>query len=113
MAEATRTEKPGGTYLHTWVLTTADPTGDWVEHPGAPDKTFQATGAFGGGTLKWQGSLDGGTTAFDLHDPTNVTIGLTAAGGGAILENPLLIRPSLTGSTAATVNAYLFSRSAR
>lgn len=114
MATATRTDKPGGTYLHQWDLTTADADGEGVEIPGAPDRSFQAVGAdFGGGTLKWQGSLDGGTTWFDLHDPTYTAIGLTSEGGGAILENPLLIRPSLTGSTAGAATVYLLSRSSR
>ena len=113
MATATRTDKPGGTYLHHWNLTTADADGDAVEFPGAPDRCFQAFGTWGSGTLKFQGSLDGGATWFDLHDPSVTAIGLTDDGGGAILENPLLVRPSLSGSTAADIDVYLLSRSAR
>lgn len=113
MAAAQRSDQPGSTYLHKWTLTTADAVGDGVSLPGAPDRCFQALGNFGGGTLAWQGSLDGGTTWFGLHDPTYITIGLTAAGGGVILENPLLIRPSLSGSTAASIDVYAFSRSSR
>lgn len=114
MANApTRTDKAGGCYVYHWSLTTANPTGDAVEHPGAPDKTHQALGVFGAGTLKWEGSLDAGTTWFQLHDPTNVGIALTAAGGGAILENPLQIRPNLSGSAGAAVEAYLLVRSAK
>lgn len=112
-AAATTTEKPGNTYLIEWDLTTADADGEGVEIPGAPDKTFQATGTFGSGTLTLEGSNDGGTTWFGLHDPSVTAISLTAAGGGAILENPLLIRPSLSGSTGATVSVYILCRSAR
>lgn len=108
----TRTDQAGGAYLHKWSFT-ADGDGDAISMPGAPDRTFQAVGTFGSGTLRWQGSLDGGTTWFSLHDPSVTTIGLTSAGGGVLLENPLLIRPSLSGSTNPTIDAYLLSRSSK
>lgn len=110
MATVTRTEKPGNGYLHQWSLTTADPTGAAVSLPGAPDRCFQAVGDFGGGTVTFEGSLDD-LNWFVLHDPSVTTIGLTGPGGGAILENPLHIRPTLNGSTAGAATVYLFSRS--
>lgn len=111
MAAATRTDKPGNAYLHTWALTTADSVGDAVSFPGAPDRCYQAIGAdFGGGTVRIEGSLDGNNW-FALHDPSVTVIGLTGPGGGAILENPLFIRASLNGSTAGAATVFVLSRS--
>lgn len=104
----------GNSHMFHWVLTTADPTGDAAANPGAPDKSFQFTGAFGGtGVATIEGSNDGGTTWWPLHDGSNTVIGATAAGGGAILENCELFRARLsTVGTNAAIDAYVFARSA-
>ena len=116
MAAVTQTEKPGGTYLHSWTLTTADPTGDAVEFPGAPDKTvFITSAAWGAATCVLEGSLDGGTTYVTLHDTGMTALSFTANNNSApVNENVLLIRPRLSVVGAgATVSVKLLSRSAR
>jgi hypothetical protein len=106
----TQVKEAAGVYLDSWTLTSANTDGQPISIPGAPDRCFQATGTFGGATIVMQGSLDGGTTWFQLHDGGNTLIALTAADGGAILENALLIRPFLSvAGSGASINVYLLS----
>lgn len=114
MAAVTREDKPGRTYLATWTLTTADPTGGALELPGASDRSIQVLGTFGGATIAVEGSNDGGTTWAALHDPGGNAVTFTAAGINAISENVLKIRTRLsTVGVGATINAYLLSRSTK
>jgi hypothetical protein len=82
--------------LATWNLTTATPDGEWIELDEWADRTWQATGTFGGATVAFQGSNDG-VNAFPL---TNVASGsaltLTTTGGAATIELPRYVRPNLT-----------------
>jgi hypothetical protein len=113
MAAFVRTEHPGGTYLYTWTLTTADHTGDPVQHPGGADKTVQfTTDAAGSATIIMEGALHSGEY-IGLVDPQGNAISATATGKlEAVLENTLLIRPRLSvPGTAAEWTAYLFVRS--
>lgn len=72
------------------------------------DRSVQVTGTFGvGGGINIQGSNDGGVTWFNLKDPSNTVIALTAAGGAEILENTQMVRPSVIagdGTTSLTVS---------
>lgn len=43
--------------------------------------TAIATGTFGTGTVTWQGSIDGGSTKFDLRDYSTGTVAALTAGG--------------------------------
>lgn len=62
--------------------------------------TAIATGTFGGGTVTWQGSVDGGTTKFDLRDNSSGSAAsLTAAG----MNNLFLGTP---GSNLDTLKVY-------
>ena len=113
MASVIRTVQDGASYLHTWNLTTADPTGDSIKHPGASDRTVQFIGAnWGGATAVLEGSLDGGTTYFTLTDGQGNVVSFTDNGGEMISENVLFFRPRLSvGGTAAVVQVLLLSRS--
>lgn len=113
MATPTYALKPGGTHLHVWTLTTADPTGDAIEFPGAADRTVQfVSSAWGSATAVLEGSLDSGVTWFGLSDPQGTAISKTADGGEAVLENTLQVRAKLSAvGVGATVKAYLLSRS--
>lgn len=65
------------------------------------DKTVQITGTFGTGTVVLQGSNDG-TNWATLKDPSNTAISTTSAAVRAVLENPLYIRPLVTGGDGTT-----------
>lgn len=97
--------------LITWNLTTADPTGDAVAYHDFSDRTVQAFGTFGGATIEWQGSLDGGTTWVVLTDPQGTALTKTAAFLEAVQEAVPLIRPKLTVvGVGATITAILYAR---
>lgn len=101
-------------HLDHWSLTTAADTGIAVQRPGAADRVIQVLGTMGGATCIAEGSLDGGTTYFPLKDPNGNAISFTAAGGAAITENSLLIRPRLSvAGSGAAIEVYLLSRSNR
>ncbi len=113
MASAAKLPRSGGTVLHTWNLTTADPTGDAISIPGASDRTVQFIGAnWGGATAVLEWSLDGGTVFVTATDGPGNDISFTDNGGEMVAENALLLRPQLSvGGTAAVVQVLLLSRS--
>lgn len=114
MASVTETDGYGGTSLATWVLTTADHTGDAVVRPGASDRAVQVKGTFGSATVAIEGSLDGGVTYAALHDPGGTAVTFTAAGINAISENVTHIRARLsTVGSGASITVLLLSRSTR
>lgn len=95
----------------TWALTTAVPDGapmEWVEWS---DRTWQATGTFGGATVTIQGSNDG-TNWFSLTNASGgAALTFTAAGGASSVELPRYTRPNLTVvGTGATVTVTVVAR---
>lgn len=109
----TKADHVGNTYMHTWVLTTADHTGVAIELPGAADRTVQFTGTWGSATGGLEGSNDGSTFAPLTNPSTGSAIAPTtdATGISAVMENPRYIRPRLTAvGSGATVTVRLFSR---
>lgn len=98
--------------LYTWSGLLNGDDGSPAAYQGAGDRTVQVTGTPGaGGTIIFEGSLDGGTTWFSLRDPSSTAISFTAAGGRAVLENVPLIRPRVTGGDGTTnFTAYLCVR---
>lgn len=89
--------------------------GDWVGFSDFADRTVLTTGTFGtGGTLTWQGSINGNTSdavAFTLHDPSGTALSSTVAVGHTVLEACEYIRPVLSaGSSTILIDAYLFGR---
>ena len=114
MASVMQETKYGNTSLATWNLTTADPTGDVIERPGASDRSVQVKGTFGGATVVLEGNLDGGDVFATLHDPGGVAITFTAAGVLAISENVTHVRAKLSPvGSGADVTVLLLSRSTR
>ena len=78
MATVTRAEAPSS-YVDTWTLTSADVTGTAISIPGAPDRSVQFTGTWGGATAVLEGSLDG-TTYFTLTNAQGDDVSFTANG---------------------------------
>lgn len=113
MATVAKVETGANVTIHTWNLTTADPTGDAVELPMASDRTVQFTGTWGSATAILEGSLDN-VTFLGLNDPSSTAISKTADGIEAVLENVRYIRPRLSVvGTGAAVKAVLMSRNQR
>ena len=113
MAAPTKEETGSNCTIHTWNLTSADPTGDAIELPMASDRTIQFTGTWGTATAGIEGSLDG-VTFLPLTDPSSTVISKTANSIEAVLENVRYIRPVLsTPGAGATVKAVLMSRNQR
>ncbi len=117
MATVVRNDKDGRTFLHTWNLTSADPTGDSMSAPGSADRSIQfvATTA-GSATAALQGSnVESPSVDSDwiaLTDGQGNAISFTASGVEMVAENMLHYRTILTtaGSGAVWI-ALLFSRS--
>jgi hypothetical protein len=115
MATVSRSDAGGGCYLYTWTLTTADHTGDALTIPGAPDKSVQFAGTWGGATAILEGS-NNGTVHVGLADPQGNAISKTSDTGAleAVLENTVTIRPRLSAvGVGATVVASLLCRSGK
>lgn len=72
-----------------------------------PDRTLVVEGTFGGATCTIQGSNDGGTTWFTLHDYLGNALTYTANGIALIAENPGLMRPSNASGTGSSISVYL------
>lgn len=95
--------------------TSGSTVGDWVGFADFADKTVLTNGTFGvGGTLTWQGSINGNTSdavAFSLHDPGGNALSSTVAVAHTVLEAIEYIRPAVTaGSSTISIDAYLFGR---
>ena len=122
MTASITTFELGNTYRVAWNLTTASPTGNFIEMPGASDRCVHvyptAAGTFGGATCILEGSNDprvetdpGNAVWTQLTDPSSTAISFTAAGIEAVNENPLYIRPRLSvPGTAAQVTVQLLNR---
>ena len=103
----------GDAAIATWALTTADHTGVGIAYENYQDRTYHVFGTFGGATVVWEGSLDGGTTWGILHDPQGNATGETVAQIETLSEAVPLIRPrlSVVGSGAAITCALYMRRS--
>lgn len=66
---------------------------------------FIAYGTFGGGTLKLQCSHDDGTTWTDVDRAGDSFVTFTANGQGGFELGKCLLRVSLSGSTAPSINS--------
>lgn len=97
--------------LVSWALTTANNDGAPTENPTFSDRTFVATGTFGGATLTIEGSNDGANWVA-LKDVNGSAATLTANGFMHIQAAPLFMRPRLTvvGSGASIAVSGLIIR---
>lgn len=96
-----------------WLtLTTTNTDGQGFGGADFQDRTVQITGTFGsGGSIRMEGSNDGGTTWAILTDPLGTNLVFTAAGMKQITELPALIRPLVTaGDGTTSLNVYLHMR---
>lgn len=88
-----------------WSGLDSDDSGAPAQLADYPDKTVTITGTFGaGGTIKIQGS-NNGTDWFTVTDAQGNAIEKTAASMELITENPLYIRPLVTGGDGTTALA--------
>lgn len=115
MADGTITFIGDHTVRVTYTLTNGDPDGTPIgpNHADYADRNVQALGTFGGAAVAIQGSNDGGTTWYTLDDPQGTDLSFAAAGGKAISEVPLLMRPSLTGGAGSSVTVAFSLRRTR
>lgn len=103
----------GSVLLYTWPLTTANADGAPISAVEWGDRTWQATGTFGGATVALQGSND----LINWFSMTNasggVAIALTAMGGATAIELPLWVRPNLTSpGVGADISVTMVARRA-
>lgn len=106
MGAATINNQPGGAQTvrtATWTLTQGDATGtaigpDWADWA---DRTVQFTGTVGAATMVLQGSNDG-TNFQTLNTPDGTAISGTSLSLRQVLENPLYVRPVVTGADGTT-----------
>ena len=111
MAALAKSETPGSGYMHSWLLTAADGDGDPGSNVGNADRTVHISGTFNGAAVTLQGSNNQGTSWATLHDTAGNEIIASTDLIAAISENPLHIRPSLSGGDGSTaVNVNLLSR---
>ena len=122
MASFIRNDKIGtNVYITTWTgLSENDREGDFESLVGAADKTVQVTGTFGGAMVVIEGSNVVNPSASDWFilttasgplSGTNLTF--SGAGGALVAENPLHIRPRVTGGTSTDLTVDLVSRNSR
>lgn len=110
MGNFTQAANAGRSSVTTWVLDDNDLTGQALLMPGAPDRTVQVSGDFGGGTVVLEGS-NLGSVWNTLHAPDGAELSFTTGAIAAVLENPAQIRPRLIGGSVATVVVSIASRS--
>lgn len=105
--------RDGSMVLISWTLTSADDTGDSFEFSNFADRTWQATGTWGGATLALEGSNDGQNWFALSNLASGSAATLTADGGASTLELPRYGRPRLsTAGTGASIEVSVCAREA-
>lgn len=86
-----------------WSSLGEDDEGDWVKIGTLADKTIHIFGVFGA-TVKFEGSNESGvpTAPVTLVDPQGNQISATSRKMEVILENPVQMRPVITGGDVNT-----------
>jgi hypothetical protein len=94
----------GSVVVFTWsTLTTTNDRGSAVEWAQWADRSIQVEGTFGaGGSLRWEGSNDGGTTYQALNDPQGNALNVTSAKIEQVLELSQFARPFITAGDGTT-----------
>lgn len=94
------------TYHFTWNDLATGDVGQSVIIPQCPDKTVSFTGTFGGATVVLKGcnDLETETDWFTLKDIDGNDISLTAAAMVVVEQNPVRIRPEVTGGTGVAID---------
>ncbi len=85
--------------VYLWTLTDADLTGDPLTVPAHADKTVQMYGTFQGGSLIVEGANHPTSPTYTtLTDQAGNNLSKTGAAIAFVLQNPLLVRPRLSGA---------------
>lgn len=79
----------------TWAITTANANGAPLQRHTWNDRSWMATGTWGGATLTLEGSMDGSTWVA-LKDVNGAAATLTTDGAIHVQNCPLYMRPNLT-----------------
>lgn len=101
----------GGSFVATWTGVAPGDTCEPVQFGGAPDRSVQVVGTFGGATINIHGSNDG-TNYTSLTDPQGNDIAITAAKIEAISELTRYFKPVISGGAGSSINVILFMRKA-
>jgi len=96
-----------GVTIHQWACALAADDYTAVDLPGKADRTVQASGTWGGGTIVIEGSIDG-TTYKTLTDPQGNALSFTADAIEAISENVRYIRPNPSSNVTSVTVSILF-----
>lgn len=92
----------GRVYVIEWTGLLQGDTGAWMETAHYGDKTLHVYGTYGGATVTLQGSNENTpSNGFALTTPTGA-LSFTSNDGAQVLENPLHIRPVVTGGDGTT-----------
>ena len=99
----------GSVKKFVWTLTGTDagypiPFSEWA------DRSIQFAGTWGGGTIVWEGSNDGGTTYFTLTDAQTTAISKTADALEQIVEVTEYARPRASVSVTSVVCSLVVRR---
>lgn len=90
--------------VRTWNLT-SNTSGEWAVCNHSLPLTFHAQGAFGGGTVTAEYSLDGGTTAIPI---SGVSLSSNGNSGGPYrAAQGTMVRPVLAGASSPSVTVTL------
>lgn len=92
----------GSVQVATWAALAGAESGLGAQFSGRPDRTVQVSGTFGSATVILEGSNDN-VTWFALTKPGNTPISFTSAGGCAIVEAAVFIRPTSSGGTGSSI----------
>ena|ERR1700693_1299568 len=102
---------PSSCVLVEWLAMGNTDIGIGVISSDLSDKTVQMDGSFSSATATLEGSNDStdGTdgTWFVIRDATSTPLQLTSGNVFEILENPLWIRPRISGGISASINVRL------
>lgn len=98
-----------GAIVVTWAAMGGTDDGSPFRLPSMTDLTFQVSGTFGGATCTLQGSNDGTTwsTLTQRGGSGGTAMTYTSATMHACNENPLFVRPNITGGTGSSIKVVL------
>jgi hypothetical protein len=113
MIKPTFKDIPGGT-VATWAGITAGEECEHVSYSGAPDRTVQVVGTFGGASVSVDGTLeDEPANWLPLTDPQGNSLSIAVARIEAVTELVRYIKPTLHGGDGTTLlTVHILMRSA-
>lgn len=99
----------GSVKLYTWTLTGTD-DGAPIDMTQWADRSVQFVGTWGGGTVVFEGSNNGGANYATLTDAQTTAISKTGDGLEQIVELTALARPRASVSVTSVVVSLLVRR---